>query len=453
MLTTDLAIRKAKPQEKEYHIHADDKLFLRVRPDGSKAWIFRYQAPGGKAKKLSLGAYPDVSLQQAGDEAQRLRGMLQLGQDPQEAREETRAKIKAEERREAEGAFTVRDAFGYEDETGKKRTGWFKALKRSTDEGAATLAIFQKDVFPYIGHKPIREVTKSDILKCVRAARDRGSLRMSNRLLGLMKTFFRFVIAEAADDDWLSPADPVSREQAGGSDADTPCERHLTIEEIIELDNLLRQDRVGQLKEQSQRAIWLLLATGTRIEETTLAEWAHIDFERRTWWFPKENRKKIRGQPPRDHTVFLSDFAIEQLLAIKRLEEEFIVRMREKGKHVEKSKYVFPGTSGKTPLQRKWLTQQLYDRQHPAKRKHRNTSDFLVLRGGTWTPHDLRRTFATLAGELKVEQEVVDLCLSHMKSGVSGVYQRQVRQDDQREAWERVGLRLYELRAIASERN
>lgn len=429
MLTTDTALRKAKPQPKEYFIQADHKLFLRIRPDGKKAWIFRYQAPDGKAKKLSLGHYPDVTLAQAAEEAARLRGQLSLGRDPQLDRQAAREA----HRKAAAGSVTVREAFGTEDADGGlpgRRTGYYKTLGRLKSKGVDTLAIFEANVFPVIGHLPIRDVRKSDVLRCIHPIVERGSLRMANRVLTEIKGFFNGIIAASDDEDWINPAATIPRTMAGGHEVEAARTRYLSIAELHELRKRLGMVDPMQLPERSQVMIWLLLTTGNRVEETALAKWEHIDFDQRIWHLPAENRKKIRGQPPKDHKVYLSDFAIRLLTRLQQL--------------AEGSPWVTPAAKGGQNSHKKRLTAQVYYRQQTAKRSHK-TSMLLTLPGGRWTPHDLRRTFATLAGELGVHREVIELCLSHSKSGIEAVYQHQVRWQDQVDAWCRVGVRLEQI--------
>jgi hypothetical protein len=63
---TDTQIKNAKPKDKEYSLADGQKLSLRVKPSGSKAWIFTYQRPHTKKRtNLGFGSYPEVSLASA----------------------------------------------------------------------------------------------------------------------------------------------------------------------------------------------------------------------------------------------------------------------------------------------------------------------------------------------------------------------------------------------------
>ena len=69
--------------------------------------------------------------------------------------------------------------------------------------------------------------------------------------------------------------------------------------------------------------------------------------------------------------------------------------------------------------------------------------DTLILPRGKWTPHDLRRTGATLMGSLGVRSDVIEKCLNHVEqNALVRIYQRQSLEAEQREAWRLLGERL-----------
>ena len=96
---------------------------------------------------------------------------------------------------------------------------------------------------------------------------------------------------------------------------------------------------------------------------------------------------------------------------------------------------------------------QLADRQRPAERRLKNRSkdtEALLLPGGRWTAHDLRRTAATLMAELGVGGDVIDECLNHMiESRVRRVYVRDRRVAEQARAFEALGSKLALIAAVA----
>ncbi|MBT2747530.1 MULTISPECIES: Arm DNA-binding domain-containing protein [unclassified Lysobacter] len=95
---TDKALRAIKPQERIYNIADGDGLSLEVWPNGGRYWRFRYRF-AGKAKRLSLGVYPEVSLKEARDSLTVARATLRGGVDPSRDRKEAKqALLTAEDR-------------------------------------------------------------------------------------------------------------------------------------------------------------------------------------------------------------------------------------------------------------------------------------------------------------------------------------------------------------------
>ncbi len=96
---TDTEIRKAKPKEKEYPLSDVNGLILRVKPNGSKIWLFNYYHPVTKKRtNAGLGMYPQIQLAAARAKREEYRALLAQGIDPQEhkkkAREATNEQIK-----------------------------------------------------------------------------------------------------------------------------------------------------------------------------------------------------------------------------------------------------------------------------------------------------------------------------------------------------------------------
>jgi hypothetical protein len=84
------ALEALKPKAKPYKVGAGSGLFLEVTPKGSRLWRLKYRF-GGKEKKISMGAFPAVSLEQARKERDEARAKLQAGIDPSAVRKAERA--------------------------------------------------------------------------------------------------------------------------------------------------------------------------------------------------------------------------------------------------------------------------------------------------------------------------------------------------------------------------
>ena len=93
------------------------------------------------------------------------------------------------------------------------------------------------------------------------------------------------------------------------------------------------------------------------------------------------------------------------------------------------------------------ITVQITGRQAKTILSNRTkNSQALVLNGGKWTPHDLRRTGATIMGNLKVAPDVIEKCLNHTEENkIKRIYQRQELKAEQAEAWRVLGERLHLL--------
>lgn len=83
MPLTDADIRKAEPRDKPFKLFDAGGLFILIHPRGGKWWRLKYRL-AGKEKQLSLGVYPNVSLEEARERRDSYRGMLAAGQDPGE---------------------------------------------------------------------------------------------------------------------------------------------------------------------------------------------------------------------------------------------------------------------------------------------------------------------------------------------------------------------------------
>jgi integrase len=95
----------------------------------------------------------------------------------------------------------------------------------------------------------------------------------------------------------------------------------------------------------------------------------------------------------------------------------------------------------------KSINKQINDRQREIPMKGRSKfTDTLRLSGDHWTPHDLRRTAATIMGHCGVLSEIIERCLNHVEaSKLKRTYQRQEPRQQMQEAWELLGQRLEAL--------
>lgn len=181
MALTDTAIRKAKPADKPFKLFDEKGLFLLVTSKGGgKWWRLKYRY-GGKEKLLSLGIYPEVSLKEARARRDDARKLLADGVDPGEHRKEQRV-VKAE-RTSNNFEAVAREWFA------KHSPNW------ASTHADKIIRRLEADIFPWLGAKPIAEITAPMVLSCLRRIESRGALDTAHRALQNCGQVFRYAVA------------------------------------------------------------------------------------------------------------------------------------------------------------------------------------------------------------------------------------------------------------------
>ena len=86
---TNTEVKQAKPKEDVYKLSDGGGLQLRIRPNGTKSWLFNYTKPYSKKRTdMSFGSYPSLSLADARIEREESKELLAKGIDPKEYRDE-----------------------------------------------------------------------------------------------------------------------------------------------------------------------------------------------------------------------------------------------------------------------------------------------------------------------------------------------------------------------------
>ena len=157
---TDSAIRNAKPEGKPKRISDTAGLYLILNSDNSKWWRLDYRFEG-KRKTLSMGTYPAVGLKEARDRRHEARKLLTQGVDPGAQRKAIKAS-------RIEGASNSFESIAREWFT-KHRDTW------ATSHADKIIARLENDVFPWLGGKPIAEITAPVVLEVLRRIERRGT--------------------------------------------------------------------------------------------------------------------------------------------------------------------------------------------------------------------------------------------------------------------------------------
>jgi len=276
------AIKEAKISKKTLKKFDGDGLYLEITPKGRGRWRFKYRFDG-KEKLISLGLYPEISLADARDRRFENRKLVAHGINPSE-------------RRKAETASqSGSDTFNALAEE------WFMRTKHIWSENHAyqTHRRLERDILPWLGKRPISEITVAEMLKVLRRVEDRGALETAHRIKSVCSQVFKYAISsERADRD---PTQDLKL---------TPMKKkhHASITDPKKIGVLLNEidDYEGQFI--TRCALKLAPLTFVRPGELRHAEWSEFNFETGEWRIPAEKMKARKI-----HIVPLSKQAIKVL--------------------------------------------------------------------------------------------------------------------------------------------
>ena len=272
MALTDTRIRTAKPGNKAYKISDANWLYLVVHPSGSKLWRMNYRFLG-KQKTLAIGAYPEISLQEARERAAEARKLLAQGIDPSQHKKDQ-----------------VRVAKLTSGQTFKALAKEFLAKCERKKLSQRTLDkkrwILDTYVIPVIGHRPIAEIRPAEILELLADIEAAGKLETAQRTKQTIGEIFR--LAALTD---RAPGDP------------TPVLRgQIKRPQVTNYPAIVRPDEFGELMRRIStiRSTIIRLAlefqafTFVRPVELRFATWDEIDLETSVWSIPAERMKMRR---------------------------------------------------------------------------------------------------------------------------------------------------------------
>lgn len=418
-LLNDKLVQNTRPKKADFILRDGGGLEMRVYHTGGKVWQLRYQH-AGKRRVMRIGEYPGVSLKDARKSADGAHKLLDQGIDPQvQAEGEKQAQVEAERIAKMEQAArkTFADVF----------MQWHEAKLSQRKDGADLLRGMQKDVLPVIGDVEIGAVTRAALLICLDPVATRAP-RMANRLLTTLKTFYTW--AQLREIVTVDPLGPVKAADVGGK---LPSrERILEDKEIVALFRKLPE---SGLSPAVQAALLIVLSTGCRLGEICKAQWAHV--QDGIWTIPAGNAKNGK-----EHRVTLSPFAAAQF--------DVLASVRESGWCLPSPRKIG------SPQTRLSVSASVYDRQTQGPQRQGRTAatSALLLEGGEWTAHDLRRSCASGMQRLGVMPAVIDAVLNHKENkGVTQIYQRYDYSKEAADAWAKWSRHLAGLMATAQGQN
>lgn len=302
MPLTDILIRASKPTEKPQRLFDSGGMYIEISPSGGKLWRLKYRH-GGKEKRLALGVYPAISLKDARERRDAARKLLAAGIDP------------GEQRKAEKAAGTDRDANSLE----VVAREWFAQQSPNWVEGHSSkiIARLERDIFPWIGARPIADVTAPEILKSLRRIEARGTIETAHRVLQNCGQIFRYAVATGR-----AERDPTP--DLRGALAPVKEAHHAAITEPAAIGGLLRAIDIYRGAPVTKSALMLAPLVFVRPGELRHAEWSEIDLDAALWNIPAA-RMKMKDA----HLVPLSTQAVAILRELHPL--------------TGRSRYVFPG--------------------------------------------------------------------------------------------------------------
>ncbi len=265
MPLSDITIRNAKPSAKPVRLYDNGGLYLEVSPAGGKLWRLKYRFEG-RENRLALGVYSAVGLKDARAKRDEARKQLAAGVDPSAARKQAKAAV-------AEGFEAVaREWYG------KHAPRWVPG------HSSKVLRRLERDVFPWLGARPVGQITAPELLACIRRIEVRGSIETSHRALRDCGQIFAYSIATGRAE--RNPATDIR-----GALEPAVKTHHAAITDPKAVGALLRAIDGYQGDLTTRCALKLAPLTFVRPGELRAAEWSEFDLEAGEWNIPAERMK------------------------------------------------------------------------------------------------------------------------------------------------------------------
>jgi integrase len=363
--------RLALPDGKADAIFFDDDLAgfgLRLRKSGDRVrrtWVAQYRIRG-RTRRMKIGAFEKLTPTEARKAARKVLAKVEVGDDPQAER--------AEERLKASHSLisVIRDYLS--DAKPRLRPNSYRSIRLYLEDRA---------YFGPLHSTTITEVTLADVAARLGAIKRASGGTTAARARGALAAVYAWAAGEG-----LLGAHPVNivawtnKPAAGG-----PRDRVLSDSELAAVWRACGDDEGGKITK-------LLILTGQRRAEVGGMRWPEL-VDLPTWTLPKERTKNQRP-----HTVPLAPLAVEIIEGVPQ-------RVGRDCLFGERAKVGFT----------RWAQAKA------------EIDDRLGGAVQLWHVHDLRRTFATRAGDLGVQPHIVETILNHVsghKRGIAGVYNKSV---------------------------
>lgn len=383
-MLTHTAIIKAKPADKPYKLKREQGLFLLVNPNGGKWWRFAYSF-GGKEKLLSFGTFPLVALPEARQRRDEARKLVAAGVDPSEHRRNER---------EAK-AVTDIGTFSAVVESWKTNA----LTKTSESYRQSVMRVFERDVLPYIGERPITEIKTRELVLLLDRIRERGLSETTRRARSVIGQVFRYAIRRG-----ITESDPTYAMR--GEKRIRPVKHFAAFTDPSDVARLMRAIYGYKGSPEVLAALKLSALLFQRPGEIRQMQWQHVDFEAADWRY-------VVSKTNTPHIVPLPRQALEIL------KDLFPLTGHALSLKPDQPRYVFPTPKTRLrPLSENAVRQAL-----------RN----LGFTNEEMTAHGFRAMARSLLAERRWDRDAIERQLAHKPAGPLGAaYDRATFLDERR---------------------
>lgn len=250
-MLSDKQVKSLKAQGRDKMLADGGGLYVRVSRHGSKTFVYRTRE-GGKARYVTLGEYPLITLAEARAKAADFQGHVVT-------------------------ALTV----GYAIDE------YLKHIANEYEHPEQVKQRLYKDIVPVLGNTRLSVVTAGDISNALQKIVDRGAPVAANRTLADVRHVFDFAFQKG----WIKsdPSQRITRKVVGGRERARPVV--VTDDEIKSLITVMRKDR---FEVRTRIAVLVILLTGQRSSEVLGITREEVNG---AWWtIPAERTKAKREQ-------------------------------------------------------------------------------------------------------------------------------------------------------------
>jgi integrase len=356
---TNTQVKQSKPKENEYKLSDGDGLQLRIKPTGSRSWIFNYYKPYTKKRTtIGFGSYPEVSLSDARAKRGEARELLAKDIDPKNHKD----KVALEKKEAIERTF------------GKYAQVW--KIKKTIEVKEPTIRrahqTLAKHVLPYIQKMPIGEIKPKYIITLLKPVAAEGKHETVKRLCTFINEIMRLAVGEGAIE--FNPLSDITKLFPASQT------QHFKTLKPEQLPELMKGMAIANLSRVTRCMFELQLHCATRPVEAATAKWEEFNLDTNIWTIPAS---KMKMNKP--HQIPLSTQVIELLSLVKTMSGN--------------KEYLFPSV------------------KNPLSHANRETVNTAMKRNGfknKIVSHGLRALFSTTVNEQGFDYDVIEAALAHI---------------------------------------